>query len=255
MDKKELLEKITLKKEFSKLPKKDVELAFEKFDKPQNAEYQKIKLTRNLLRQIYSSFSSRKLLDPKEQEVEWVLKKHKSTRERLPYYEEVYKKILSKNKTATVFDLGAGVNGYSYGFFEKLGYKIKYIGIEAVGQLVDLMNVFFKREKLNAKAVHLSLFELEKVKQIIKKEKKPKIVFLFKTVDSLEVLERDYSKKLISEICPLVDVFAVSFATKSIGKRTKFRAKRTWLLSFIQNNFNILDDFEFSGERYLVFTK
>ena len=100
MDRKELIEKITQKKEFSKLPQKDVELVFEKFDKLQNADYQKLKLTRQFLRKVYSSFTSRKLLNlrqklnlltassmrgqSKDKDVERVLKKHKSTKERLP---------------------------------------------------------------------------------------------------------------------------------------------------------------------------
>ena len=53
MDKKELIEKITSKKEFSKLPEKDVELAFAKFDKRENLnDYQKLKLTRNFLKSL-----------------------------------------------------------------------------------------------------------------------------------------------------------------------------------------------------------
>ena len=104
---KELIKKITQKKEFSQLPKKDVELAFEKFDKPRDADYQKLKLIRQFLRKVYSSFTSRKLLGIKNRDVdakskrisrrpklnskfnsnEWVLNKHKSTKERLPYYE------------------------------------------------------------------------------------------------------------------------------------------------------------------------
>ena len=60
--KEELLQKITLKKEFSQLPAKDVELAFAKFDKDNHNEWRKIKLTRNFLRKLYSSFSSVELI-------------------------------------------------------------------------------------------------------------------------------------------------------------------------------------------------
>jgi len=74
MDRNELIEKIIKKKEFSQLPKKDIELAFEKFDKTQNTDYQKLKSTRQFLRKVYSSFSSRKLLGIKERDIEWVLK-------------------------------------------------------------------------------------------------------------------------------------------------------------------------------------
>jgi hypothetical protein len=99
------------------------------------------------------------------------------------------------------------------------------------------------------------LFELEKIKEIIKKEKKPKIIFLFKVIDALETLRRDYSKELISEIAPTADKIVVSFAIKSLGSREKFKVKRNWIVNFIKENFSLLDDFEIGGERYLVFSK
>ncbi len=250
MDKKEIINKITQKKEFSQLPAKDVEIAFEKFDKPRNADYQKLKLTRNFLRKVYSSFSSRKLLNVKDFDTEYVLKKHKSTKERLPYYEEIYSRILSNEKT--VIDLGAGVNGFSYKY---LGKKVDYVATESVGQFIDIMNFYFKKNKISGKAFHISLFELEKTKQLIKKAKKPKIVLLFKVIDSLEVMKRDYSKELLNEIVGLADKVVLSFATRSLGKRQKFGARRSWILNFIKDNFDVLDEFEFGGEKYLCFKK
>jgi len=255
MDRKELIEKITQKKEFSELPKKDVELAFEKFDKPRNADYQKLKLTRQFLRKIYSSFASRKLFGAKRKSVDWILSKHKSTKERLPYYEEIYKRIFGglAGKEISVIDLGAGVNGFSYGFFGSK--KINYVGVEAVGQLVELSNCFFRDRKINGKAYHLSLFEIEEIKELIKKQKKPRVIFLFKVIDSLEVVERDFSKKLLKEIVPLAERVALSFATRSLGRQSKFGAQRSWLKRFIEENFVILDNFEFGGERYFIFSE
>ncbi len=256
MERQELLQKIMEKKEFSQLPIKDVEMALEKFDKPGNADYQRIKLTRQFLRKIFSGFSSRKVLHKRDESVEWFLMKHKSTKERYPYYEEVYGRCFDglSNKFS-VIDLGAGINGLSYGFIEKLGKKVDYIGVEAVGQFVELMNEEFKKEKIDAKAIQLSLFEKEKVKEIIEKTKKPRIALLFKVIDSLEVVRRDYSKELLNEIAPLCDRIVVSYATRSLGSRKKFSAQRGWLTRFIDENFNKIDDFELGGERYLVFEK
>lgn len=272
-----MIKKITQKKEFSELPEKDVELAFEKFDKDRNADYQKLKLTRNFLRRIYSSFGSRKLLSPKDKHAGWFLMKHKSTKERLPYYCEIYNRIFEdlKKDGFSVIDLGAGVNGLSYnhmiccrakhcfGKFPKEDsklycvprLKINYVGVEAIGQLVDLMNRYFKKHELNAKAVHESLLELDKIKKIIKRMKKPKIVFMFKVVDSLELLQRNYTKEFLLEIVPLCDKVVLSFATRSLGRRTKFSATRGWLLKFISENFDVIDNFEYAAEKYVVFKK
>lgn len=252
----ELYKKIILKREYSQLPMKDVELVFEKFDKGKYSDEEKIKLTRKLLREVFSSYTSQKLLLIKDKDFEWVLKKHVSTRERFPYYEEIYKRILKDlNKNLSIIDLGAGVNGFSYNFFQKSGFNINYFAIEAIGQLVELMNDYFKKQNFNARAIHLSLFELEKVKEIIEAKRKPRIIFLFKTIDSLEMLERDYSKKLISAIVGLAEKVVVSFAVKSMGKRERFRANRKWIIDFIKDNFKVIDDFELGGDRYLVFRK
>ena len=67
------------------------------------------------------------------------------------------------------------------------------------------------------------------------------------------MLERNYSKKLLLEIAPLVNKVVVSFATRSMISRKKFRINRNWILDFIRNNFKILDDFELGSERYVVF--
>jgi len=249
---KEFIDKIREKREFSELPEKDIEIAFNHFEKRQANEDEKIKLTRELLRKVFSAFISKKLLSLKNKDEEWILRKHISTRERLSHYEEIYKRIFNNYKEASVIDLGSGINGFSYKFFKR---KIKYTAIESVGQLIELMNHYFKEKRINGKAVHLSLFEKEKVKEIIKKEKKPRIVLLFKVIDALETLERDYSKKFISEIAPISDRFVVSFATKSLGSREKFKVKRNWIVDFVKENFTLLDDFEMGGERYLIFNK
>lgn len=247
----EIYEKIIQKKEFSQLPREDVERAWKHFEKRQTSEEEKIKLTRDLLRKVFSVFTSLKLLNLKRKESEWILKKHISTRERLPFYKEVYSRIFKDCKNdLTIFDLGAGINGLSYDYFPK---KVNYVGIEAMGQLVTLMNSIFKdRGKENFGAIHLSLFELEKLKKIINSVKGEKIIFLFKTLDSLEMLERDYSKKVLLELVPLVNKIVVSFATRSLVARKRFYVKRNWIVNFIQENFNVLGDFENGGERYLI---
>ena len=86
-------------------------------------------------------------------------------------------------------------------------------------------------------------------------QKSPKIIFLFKVLDSLEMLERDYSKKLLWGITSLADKVVVSFATQSMIKRKEFKSHRNWILNFINDNFKILEDFEIGGEKYVCFRK
>ena len=255
----QIIQKIIQRKQYSQLPEKDVETAFRSFEKRNIGDEEKIKKTRELLHKVFSAFTSKKLLSLKSlknKDKEWILRKHVSTKERLAYYKEIYKRILKdSNKKISVIDLGAGINGFSYKYFKDIGFSVNYVAVEAVGQLVNLMNYYFKKEEINGEAFHFSLFEKEKVKRLIKNQNKPRVVFLFKTIDSLEMLKRNYSKEFILEIVPFVDKIVVSFAVKSMGKRERFRASRKWILEFIKKNFKILDDFDFGGERYIVFTK
>lgn len=252
--KQEIFEQIVKKKEFSQLPKGDVEAAFSHFEKRQCSDEEKIRLTRELLHKIFGSFSSRKLLSPKNKSEEWILKKHLSTRERFSHYGEIYSKILKNlDGKMSIVDLGAGANGFSYVFFEKSGFKPNYVGVEAVGQLVNLTNHYFQSEKINGKAFHLSLFDLEKIKKLISEQKRPRVVFLFKVIDSLEMLEKNYSKKLLLEMAPICDKIAASFATRSMIKRKKFHANRMWIFNFIKENFKITDEFEIGDEKFIVF--
>jgi hypothetical protein len=253
MNREELIKKITEKQEFSQLPSIDVELAFKQFEKRQCSDEEKIDLTRNLLRKVFSAFTSHKILSLKDKDEEWILRKHLSTRERLPYYKNIYQRILEGMKEkSSILDLGAGINGLSYKYFPK---KVNYVAIESMGQLVNLTNFFFDKNKLSGEAIFGSLFELKKIKKKIKETKGEKIILLLKVIDSLEMLERDYSKKLLLEITPLAKKVIVSFATRSMLKREKFNVNRGWIIEFIKKNFKMLDEFEFGGEKYLVFCK
>lgn len=252
----ELIKKIKQKKEFSELAEKDVEIAYSCFGKRQTSEEEKIRLTRELLHKSFGVFGNRKIFSAKNKTLEWFLKKQLSTRERFEFYEEIYKRVLNGFEgNISIFDLGAGINGFSYSYFKKLGFNVDYYAVESIGQFVNLMNFYFEKEKINGKAFHLSLFETEKIKDIIKSasKKKPKIIFLFKVLDSLEYLKNDSSKELLLELKDVSDRIIVSFPTESIVKRRKFRAKRTWILDFIQDNFRVLDDFNIIGERFIVF--
>ena len=115
MDKERPIKKIMQKPELKELPIEDVELAFSLCFKKENSDEEQIKCTRRILHSAYGAFGSGKLFVAKEREPEWILRKHLSTRERLPYYREIYGRILGNFK-GTIFDLGAGVNGFSLNY-------------------------------------------------------------------------------------------------------------------------------------------
>jgi hypothetical protein len=67
------------------------------------------------------------------------------------------------------------------------------------------------------------------------------------------MLQDNYSKSLIKELTPLVDFVVISFATRSLVKRERFKVNRKWILKFIEENFEVLEDFEIGNERYIKF--
>jgi hypothetical protein len=115
------------------------------------------------------------------------------------------------------------------------------------------MNFYFEKNSLDAKAVHESLFNIKNIVKLIEECEKPRIVFLFKVIDSLEMIEGDYSKKLLKEITPFCNKVIISFATRSMIRQNKFKVNRKWIVNFIDENFKLLEDFEIGNERYIVF--
>lgn len=255
LNKNELIEKIMKKKEFSELPRNDVLRIFSEFDSEEFSQEEKLKKTREKLMKTYTVFSSQKVMNLKEKDSDWYLKKHISTKERFDFYSEIYSRIFKNffnSSKLTIYDLGAGINGLSYGY---LPQRFNYIGIEAVGQLVTLMNDYFEVGGIKGKAIQESLFELEEIEKILKKGSGKKVVFLFKTLDSLEMVKRDFSKIFLKRIVPYVDLVVVSWATKTLRKGSKIFATKKWLLEFIENNFELNDFFEIGNEKYISFKK
>jgi hypothetical protein len=245
----DLIFEVKKKLEFQEIPDSIVKRVLELKEIKRLNDLDKVKQTRAILRKYYTVFMTNKLLKDKL-DFEEVLKKHISSKDR--DYEKLYSEILEDSEI--IFDLGAGLNGFSFPFIKKI-FDAEYIAVEAKKVFVDKMNRFFVKNNFNAVAFQEDLFNLENILKIINSKSGKKIVFLFKVVDALEFLERDYSKKLISELSKNVDKIVLSYSLKSISGKSLFQKNRDWLLWFLKDNFEILKDFELNGERYIVFSK
>jgi len=78
---------------------------------------------------------------------------------------------------------------------------------------------------------------------------------MLQVVDALENMERNFSKKFISEISEECENIVLSLPTESLGGRKKFAVQRKWLVDFLEENFVVEKDFRMSGERVFVFRK
>ena len=238
-----IIEEIKKKKEFSQLPDSIVERA---------AEVAKgdVKDARALLRKYFGVFLTNKVLRGKGT-YEELLKAHMSSKKR--DYDGFYKEIFSNNKnTGSIIDLGAGMNGFSYSYLKEVVGGVDYLAVEAAGQEVRHMNSYFEMNDFPARAVVGDLFETNKIKELLKTQEKPRVVFLFQVIDALENLERDFSKKFISEIFEECEKVVLTLPTESLGGRKKFVVQRKWILDFLEENFVIEKDFSHGGERIII---
>jgi hypothetical protein len=240
---KELIAEIKKKKEFSELPDSIVERA---------AEMSKgdVKESRALLRKYFGVFLTNKIMKGKGS-FDDLLMAHMSSKKR--NYNEFYKDIFSDGENVgSIVDLGAGMNGFSYNYLKDVLGDVDYLAVEAAGQEVEHMNNYFKENGFSAKAVVWDLFEVDKIKGLLKGQKKPRVVFLFQVVDALENLERDFSKKFISEISKECEKIVLTLPTESLGGRKKFAVQRKWILDFLEEKFVIERNFEEDGELIII---
>ena len=222
------------KKEFSMLPDSLVEKALELNEKD-------TKKTRAFLRKYFGVFLTNKVL---KLEDEKILGSHISSKGR--DYEFFYKKILGNEKFNSIFDVGCGVNGFSYSFLKKELENVNYVGVEAVGQITEKTNLFFKKNNFNAKTLCMDIFDLTKIEKVFSYLESPKVIFLLQVIDALEGFEKNFSKKLLvflKERISEKDLIVISMPMKSISGRNKFEARRNWLRYFLEENFSTEESF------------
>lgn len=258
-----LIESIKKKKEFSYLEDdfvlKVLKIYFKSNSVPSNnkrsALYKlTVKNVRKILREVFGVFqpvddlkrlelldelNSLKDLDMHRE----ILSRHISTRERLDFYDRLYSRIFDiTGKPKSILDLACGINPISFPFMD---VKVKLICYELSKLDCDLLNGYFNKFGIYGKVVCGDLLS-------VKKFPKVDVVFLFKTLDSLEILSKNSSLELLNKLnCKWI---VVSFATKSLGGRKKI-SKRVWfekLLKKLKYRYEVLD---FDNERFYVVRK
>ena len=235
-----LIGEVKKKKEFSGLPDSVVERALMESNDD-------VKEARSLLRKYFGVFLTNRILKGKGA----LLGIHMSSKKR--DYGEFYSEIFDGiSDVGSVVDLGCGANGFSYEFLPK---DVEYLGVEAAGQLVKLMNSYFDEKGFDARAVCLDLFDVEKVSDILRKAKKPRVVFMFQVIDALENMKRNFSKEFISAVMENAEVLVISLPMISLGGRKRFEVNRKWLVDFLESEFVVAKDFEMFGERIICVVK
>ena len=215
-----------------------------------------IKKIRTELREIYGVFIQDdykkrfKLLEelkknPSLENHNKILALHKSSQERLPYYPVIYKKIFEiTGIPKKIVDFACGLNPFSYPY---LGCKPKYVACDLAEKDLKFIQEYFGIININGCVKKVDLIKDEASELT----KGVDLVFLFKTLDSLEAVKWGNSEALLTKI--KAECIVVSFSTKSLGgKKTIKKEKRAWFERLVRKLGYKTQIFEIPGELFYV---
>lgn len=167
----------------------------------------------------------------KNNNVRELLATHQSTKERLPYYNKIYKELFNIVQPKIILDIGCGLNPVSY---ELMKISPEYFCCDISSKDMDFLNRFF--EKNNIKGSAFSVDAVNNEPELLKKvsEIKPDTIFMFKLLDTLETIKRHHTKKLLPKLAEHTNNLIVSFATISLGGGKKIpESRRTWFEKYL----------------------
>lgn len=202
-----------------------------------------VKDIRKILREIHGVFNidinkRKKLLaeleilvkaNAPQDEVEEIHKKllltHKSTRERLHYYYEIYKRIFEiTGKPTSILDIASGLNPVSIIFMGLT--DVKYFAMELTQEDCNFLKNYFKIMHINGIAIKMNLIEQQDFP-------KADVCFVFKVLDSLETIERNISKKILEHINSKYII--VSFPKKTLSGKELGTKRLSWFKKLAKN--------------------
>jgi hypothetical protein len=265
----DLIKEIKRKKELSELDDKFVKEELNRFFKreakifkklkedlnPKSKEYKKVvKEVRAKLRRSYGLFrvekESKNLKELiKTKDYQKILETHSSTKERLSFYNQLYKNIFRITEIPkTILDLGAGINPLSFSHMELK--KVNYYAYDLSKEEVKILNQFFKDKKINGKAGILDLLNTKKVKKLPKAD----LAFLFKMTD---VLDKGKGHKTSEEVITAIPAkfIIVSFPTLTMSGKPMNHPRRGWIELMCKRLGYKLNILEFSNEIFYVLEK
>ncbi len=220
---------------------------------PRSSYYKKIvKDVRTQLRRSYGLFRRKgriiKELDRNTNANE-ILSSHSSTRERLPHYREIYKRIFKVTGTPRIIlDLGCGLNPFSYDYM-RLRY-LTYFAYDLAVDEIRLINDYFRRSKIKGHACILNVLQIDKIRKLPPAD----IAFLLKMTD---VLDKGRGHKKTEEVIRAVPArnVVVSFPTVTMsGKRMNF-PRRKWIELMCERLGYTFNSFEVGREIFYVVEK
>jgi 16S rRNA (guanine(1405)-N(7))-methyltransferase len=215
-----------------------------------------VKSLRTELGIVYGSFLTSKFFKKDkilESKPEEILLCHKSSRERISLYQEIYSKIFSWYQPKKILDIACGLNPLSYPIISSiLKYNPYYCCCDLNQEDMNFIQYFFISQSIPgiAKAYDCTNLSFLSDKEFTGYD----LVFLFKALDSFETISKNISKELIETLsCSHI---VVSFPTQSLkAKISVKKEKRAWFYTFLkQKNYEYIE-FEVENELFICIKK
>lgn len=223
-----------------------------------------IKLTREKLHRAYGAFQiedKTKVMNligelEKEEDLHDIYAIHNmllsstvSTKERIPFYEEMYTKIFKiTGWPKSIMDLGCGFNPMSFPFMKL--EEARYFAYDINRDDMKILNRYFEAmgNDLDGEAAFLNLENVN-----FKSLPKSDVCFIFKVMDILDKKNHKKSEEIITSIdCKWI---VVSFSTKTVSGKKMKHPYRGWMNKMLERlgyEFKIL---EFENEIFYVIKK
>ncbi len=211
--------------------------SFEKFKRSKVCK-DLISTTRKQLRDVYGLFLDIPLEEKHIErlsslETVSLLSFHKSTQERMPYYQSIYELLfdtlfaMGLPKEYVLADIACGYNPLAYQYLPVK--PSSYVACDLSSKDMSVLQLFFDKFDLSGRAIAYDVLGTSFYNFI--ETQKFDLCFLFKALDPLEQVQRNSSKKLL---CALnSSFFVVSFSLFSIGGKVPISmSKRSWFEKF-----------------------
>lgn len=179
---------------------------------------------------------------------------HKSTKERLPIYPEIYETLFSlTTNPKSVLDLGCGLNPLSIKYIKNNIIK-KYYAYDISKKDLEFVKKSFNLINKNIKIITKSL-NLLKIKDQTIKLPKTDICFMFKLLDHIDLTRgHKLSEKLMKAVNSKYIIISMPTVTL-IGKKKKYLTNNWIKYMVLRNKWKFIKRFIIGNEEFFVVEK
>lgn len=254
LKKKELLgisNEVALKEINRNLNKKIIKIIEEKrFKSKEFKDF--LKKVRAQLRRQFGAFNNphikrNELIEKKD--YNGILLSHQSSKERMPYYKEVYLKIFKKHDiSVSIIDIGCGFNPLSIEYMPFIPKN--YLALDINEKDLEIINTYFKQKKINGK---IRVFDATNQSNY-SFSKNYDVCFAFKL---FEILERTKSHRLTEDIINLIpsNTIVASFSTRTLSNAPMTKKRRIWFEVMSLRLGYSIESFSIPNELFYILTK